>query len=225
LKVLDKGKLELIDFMGSDEKVISMATISTDKEIVKERYESFIYSLVMKGHHVPFEHCQFTFYIKAPIFVLRQLMRYRTGSYSERSMRYTEGLADFYNPDSNQAIEKLNDNECDLYYDLRKERNKKEMARIVYSLNIYSELYMTIDLRNLINFLSFRTDKHTQKESREYANKIIEILEQYNCFKYSVKAIKDYIKLYQHIRSFHTEKDLKNIYRMMIDYKNNKGEK
>ena len=48
----------------------------------------------------PFEHNAFRFHIRAPIFVVREWMRHRVGSFNEFSMRYAKATSDFYVPDA-----------------------------------------------------------------------------------------------------------------------------
>lgn len=52
----------------------------------------------------------------------------------------------------------------------------REQARKDLPLSTYTEAYWKIDLHNLIHFLGLRMDKHAQKEIREYANQIGEIV-------------------------------------------------
>lgn len=55
----------------------------------------------------------------------------------------------------------------------------REMARIVMPLNAMTELYMTVDLHNMLRFLNLRMDLHAQKEIRDYANVIGHIVQQW----------------------------------------------
>lgn len=50
----------------------------------------------------------------------------------------------------------------------------RELARINLSLNFYTQWYWKIDLHNLFNFISLRTDPHAQYEIRVYADAIQE---------------------------------------------------
>lgn len=52
----------------------------------------------------------------------------------------------------------------------------RELARISLPLSAYTQWYWKIDLHNLLSFLKLRTDPHAQKEIREYANIIAEIV-------------------------------------------------
>lgn len=48
----------------------------------------------------------------------------------------------------------------------------KEQARKDIPVSTYSTLYWTMDVRNLLHFMSLRCDKHAQEEIRDYANVI-----------------------------------------------------
>lgn len=101
-KVLDKGFIKLIDYMGSDESVVKAARVSYDannKQHTQEENAKLINYLMKYNHSSPFEMCEIELHIKAPIFVARQWMRHRMASYNEISARYTEVKDSFYIPD------------------------------------------------------------------------------------------------------------------------------
>jgi thymidylate synthase (FAD) len=106
IKVLDKGFVELIDVMGSDARIVACARISYDHETKGEEADKKLIRFLLKHHHMsPFEQPHVTFRMKAPIFVLRQLMRHRMANWNEVSLRYVEfgdpqhdDLEDFYVP-------------------------------------------------------------------------------------------------------------------------------
>lgn len=55
----------------------------------------------------------------------------------------------------------------------------REQARSVLPLSTYTEIYWKCDLRNLLGFLRLRLAPDAQKEIRDYANVIAEIVEQW----------------------------------------------
>lgn len=81
-QVLDHGLVRLVDHMGSDLSVVRSARVSynaewrTGEDAGKD--EKLIHYLVKNRHTTPIEGVQFTFEVKAPIFVLRQWHRHRT---------------------------------------------------------------------------------------------------------------------------------------------------
>src|SRR4029078_5305219 len=85
---------------GSDLDVVNAARVSYGKTSteVTERDKKLIAFLMEHNHTRPFEHNQFSFLIKAPIFVARQWMRHRMNSYNEISYRYVKASLEFYTP-------------------------------------------------------------------------------------------------------------------------------
>lgn len=166
--------------------------------------EKLINYLWKNKHTSPFEACTITFEVKAPIFIFRQWHRHRTWSYNEVSARYTELPNECYVPEidvvgsqsannkqvrdmnninivgADKGIEKLirHNTEAhllyaELIYDLKWPR---ELARMVLPLNTYSRMFATVNLLNLLKFLSLRDHSHAQFEIREYAKAMKELI-------------------------------------------------
>lgn len=157
------------------------------------------------AHTTPFEAVTFTFEVKAPIFVFRQWHRHRTWSFNELSARYRELPEEFYVPSpenigvqsasSKQArlIEQWDDEavamrrtQCadlrkameqafDVYRDLLHYGWPRELARSVLPVATYSHMFATVDLLNLLRFLTLRCDAHAQHEIRVYADAMREL--------------------------------------------------
>ncbi len=78
IKVLDKGFVRLINFMGGDETVVLAARVSTGKGLKGEEQDRKLINYLMKHRHeTPFEHSVFQFHISCPLFVARQWFRHR----------------------------------------------------------------------------------------------------------------------------------------------------
>src|ERR1700686_1662122 len=107
IKVLDHGHVRLVESMGSDLSIVRNARVSYDAEWRTGEDDGkdarLIDYLVKHGHTSPFEAVQFTFDVKAPIFVFRQWHRHRTWSFNEISARYAELPEEFYVP----AVEQI----------------------------------------------------------------------------------------------------------------------
>lgn len=82
MQVLDKGFVELIDHMGTDLSCVNGARISVGKrkEVFDDRDAQLIDYLAEHDHTSPFRIPHLVFHIKAPIFVMRQWIRYKVGS-------------------------------------------------------------------------------------------------------------------------------------------------
>ncbi len=200
MKVLDKGFVELIDFMGSDLRAVEAARVSFQKGLSGEKRDRKLIDFLMEnGHESPFEHIVFTFRIKAPMFVARQWFRHRISSFNEISGRYSVIKHEFYYPETlriqdtvnkqgslfgmekalqNTGIEKIKKQTEDCYNtyeELLASGVAKEMARMVLPVNIYTQWFWTINVRSLMNFLNLRADSHAQYEIQEYARIIADI--------------------------------------------------
>jgi len=199
--VLDKGFIKLVDFIGGDLRCVQSARVSFDSQSKgEERDKKLIEYLIKHEHWTPFEHSVFQFHIKCPIFVARQWMRHRWGSYNEVSARYTEVKDEFYIPQKFRVQDTINkqgsleSNKLDNENLLKEYENSinssfktykyliengvaREMARMVIPVSQYTQYYWTVNSRSLLNFLKLRMDEHAQYEIREYAKKIAIIFE------------------------------------------------
>lgn len=206
--VLDHGEVLLVDSMAADAKVVGAARISTGKVQTgytsgfgpeqAEKDRKLINYLMSNGHGTPFEHAVFQFYVKAPIFVVREWQRHRVASYNEFSMRYAEVTdeAEFYipghireqDPANKQSSVIVTDydragyvaNNIDLikqetelafstYRGLLSNGVAREMARLVLTVNVYTKFWFTVNARSLMNFLMLRNAPSAQWEIQQYA--------------------------------------------------------
>jgi thymidylate synthase (FAD) len=204
IKVLDKGFIRLVDYYGSDSRIVQSARVSYGAGTKTVREDKMLIDyLWMNEHTSPFEQVVFTFHCKLPIFIARQWIRHRTARVNEISGRYSVMKDEFYIPDEKHVSLQSKDNKQgratdDVPAELRAKvldiinsNNKtsfehyesmvedgiaKELARISLPLNLYTEWYWQIDLKNLLHFLKLRMDHHAQYEIREYANAMAEVV-------------------------------------------------
>ena len=201
-KVLDKGFVRLVDFMGGDAAVVRAARVSYGQGSKgEERDRRLIEYLMRHNHGTPFEHAVFTFHVKAPIFVARQWFRHRIGSFNEISGRYTVyDDTEVYLPmhwrvqdkenKQGSVIKEEGDIEQSYLLDTARMMVKdvirlykrlvevglaKELARVILPLGIYTQFYWTVNARSLMNFLTLRLDPHAQLEMRFYALAVAKI--------------------------------------------------
>ena len=156
-----------------------------DEGLDASRSKGLINYLMRDRHGSPFEHNSMTFYVQAPIFVFREFMRHRIASYNEESGRYRELNPVFYVPAADRNLvqvgkpgaydflpgsaeqTELVENETKRvsadafasYQRMLEAGVAREVARIVLPLNIYSSMYVTMNARSLMNFLSLRTKR------------------------------------------------------------------
>ncbi len=180
--VLNAGYVRLVEYMGGDKSVIRNARRcwrSEDKSN-EQSDRNLIRHLLQKGHMTPFEAMVFTFDVKCPIFVARQWMRHRIGSFNEESLRYCVAEREYFIPHGlNQkqlALWKIYNEEQFDRYNLMKQTLPKEQARSILPLGTYTKFYWTVNGRSLMNFLKLRLDKSAQAEIREYAKAILDMV-------------------------------------------------
>ena len=161
--------VELIETFGSDSKAVDMARISFgSRDPFRAEQYQFIKRLLKNRHLVPFEHNAITYFIECPIYVARQIQRYRTAIISERSLRYCEPLEEEVKDPNTEFYREA-------YKALIRGGLKKEKARAILPLWTITQFYFTINLRNLLHLFDQRLDAHAQEETRELAGKMFEI--------------------------------------------------
>ncbi|MCL2233229.1 MAG: FAD-dependent thymidylate synthase [Treponema sp.] len=201
--VLDKGFIRLVDYMGTDERVVQSARVSYGGGTKSYREDAGLIDYLLRNAHTsPFEQIVLTFHVKLPIFVARQWVRHRTARLNEVSGRYSVMKDEFYVPSPDDLAIQSTDNKqgrstdaldpalaekiraaftddqkaaYTSYKSLVDEGLARELARINLPLSLYTEWYWQIDLHNLFHFLKLRLDAHAQKEIRLYAEVIFEI--------------------------------------------------
>ena len=154
-------------------------------EQAQARSAGLVNYLMRDRHGSPFEHTSMTFYVQAPIFVFREFMRHRIASYNEESGRYRELRPVFYVPGPERRLVQegkpgayrftagtpdqhaLVDAEVrasstrayEAYRAMLDAGVAREVARVVLPVTTYSSMYVTMNARALMNFLSLRTQR------------------------------------------------------------------
>jgi thymidylate synthase (FAD) len=197
IRVLDHGFVRLDDSMATDLSVVNAARVSfaRRKEAMDESDEGLIRFLMRDRHGTPYEHNAFRFHIRAPIFVTREWMRHRIGSFNEFSMRYAKATDDFYVPEpedvrsqvgrpgaysfepvapelaetAREALQDVYEHAYGTYERLVEAGVARELARSVIPVGAYTEFFWTVNARALMNFVSLRAAETAQREIRRYA--------------------------------------------------------
>jgi len=182
IKVLNLGHVKLVERMGGDRAVVRAARRcwrSIGEDGASD--ERLLLHLLRHNHGTPFEHAVYTFDVKCPLFVARQWFRHRISSYNEVSLRYCVAEKEYYVPDDvNEATRLTYDRTIResfrVYDEMLSAGVRKEIARAVLPLALYTEFYWTVNVRSLMNFLDLRLAPGAQREIRYYAQAILEIL-------------------------------------------------
>ena len=202
--VLDHGFVRLVDYMGSDDRIVQSARVSYGEGTKTYRQDKGLINYLLRNDHTsPFEQVVFTFHLKMPIFVARQWVRHRMGRMNEISGRYSVMKDECYIPDKDHIALQSEDNKqgrkdeavdsataekiqnmlkaeqdriFSNYHELLDMGIAREISRIDLPLSLYTEFYWQMDLHNLFHFLALRMDGHAQYEIRAYANVIFDIV-------------------------------------------------
>lgn len=177
------------------------------REETREKKDAGLINYLMREKHgSPFEHNSMTFYVKAPIMVFREFQRHRVGfSYNEASGRYSKLNPTFWVPSQDRPLQNIGtssrpemaplgveaweegvalltegyENDWRIYEALLDLGWANEAARAKLPVGIYSEMYVTMNLRSALNFLSLRTHEpvanhvsRPQKEIEDVAREI-----------------------------------------------------
>lgn len=183
IEVLDRGFVELVDLLGGDGTAVRAARVSYMSKSDPDGDRRLLDLLMKQGHESPFEHVVFTFRVKAPIFVARQWHRHRIASVNERSGRFTEFAEEFYIPGEDRAgggAELMRESMHRSFEDYKKLLDKgvkRETARMVLPVSLYTEWFWSVNVRSLMNFLDQRADAHAQYEIQRYALAVAEFFE------------------------------------------------
>jgi len=196
-----------LDFCAIDTDPALVARTSFAKGLVEhtqEQDEQLVEYLIRNQHTAPLEFTTVYLEFKMPLFVARQVMRHRTASINEVSGRYVTLPKDWYIPevvrgkhsggnkqgsednlpeDKQETFKEVLNGHCLHGYNQYQAAINSgvcpEQARMLLSLNHYTQFVWKQDLHNLMHFLSLRLDEHAQWEVRQYADAIYKLLKNY----------------------------------------------
>jgi thymidylate synthase (FAD) len=217
INCLDKGYVELISYTpDGDLLVVNAARASFDKQHLtfdNQKDTKLINYLAEHKHVLPFRHPHVTLRLYCPIFILRQLGKHQVGfSWSEVSRRYISTEPEFYVPSEwrktalnvkqgssdeisisselvAKNVSKSNADAINYYNNLIKDGICAEQARTILPQSMYTTTITTGSLLGWMHLYKQRTDSHTQKETREYAFAIGQIINE--LYPISFNALKN----------------------------------
>lgn len=170
----------------------------------RDRVKGLINFLWREGHYSPFEHSNFTFRVNTPLFVSREIMTHKRSLHiNEESQRYSAIEPKFYIPSTQrplvqkgkagqynfeqgsstqytqvQSMLEYNSRTAWATYQGMLELGvAKEVARDALPVNIFTNLYVTVNARNLLHFIDRRAEAQALYEIQEVANKMADHIE------------------------------------------------
>ena len=198
--------VELLGHYGSDEVIACSAWTSTSRELdenKRQRIPKLIDMLWSNGHETPFEKGSVHFLVDCDIASHIHLLKHRISSLNAESARYKElkenkmfipedwpafwqRILEEYTEDGNRLYHKCI---ADLEPELGRKR-AKESARFFKTYNSRIQADVQFNMRSFANFLKLRNSEHAQKEIREIAQKMLDLVEsiEENPFKHTLNS-------------------------------------
>jgi len=186
---LPSSAFEFIRWGSTDWSSSINASLRNDREL-KTFEEIAQHELDRKDAHISRQIARHnkriaTFRVKVPIFIARQVMRHRSFSYQELSRRYTTDKQvplEFWLPQMmpnwaatlNDTYRKSMNTYSLMLLDL-----PPEQARCVLPQGAYTEFWMMGNTAAWRNYFKLRLDLHTQKEHRELAQAMADLLKEH----------------------------------------------
>jgi thymidylate synthase (FAD) len=197
--ILSHGFVALVDYMGDDAAIVQAARVSYGRGTKTVRDDRGLIRYLMRHRHTtPFEMVELKFLVRLPIFVARQFIRHRTGSFNEASARYSivpdeyellppeairrqstrnrQGRGEALPPETvtqfRDDLDRVSREAYAAYEKALAAGVAREVARLILPVSYYTQWYWKTNLWNLFHFLSLRLDLHAQEEIRGYAAEI-----------------------------------------------------
>jgi thymidylate synthase (FAD) len=221
IPVYEHGFVGLTDVFGDDSTPPKTARISYGegtKSVNDDR--NLLRYLIRHKHTTPIEMVVLRFHLKLPIFVMRQHVRHRMAVMNEYSGRYSEMSDEFYVPyhediflqsttnkqgsqedpdlvefETKQKAQEIYDRCNKVTYEGYRELLDlglaRELARIPLGVGNYTECYWQINLHNFFHYSYLRRDSHAQKQIRDFADPMFELVERK--LPIACEAFNDYI--------------------------------
>jgi len=215
---MNENRVELIGYYGSDLTHAQSAWTSTYRDIDEEklkRVDKLLNMLAKEGHHTPFEKSALHFLVTVDQATHIHILKHRvTVSVNGESHRYKELKEDkFYMPDDWACLD-IENKEYDVWFQKLKQyteegnelyhqcledltpvlgrKRAKESARFFKTMNSQVTMDVMFNWRSFYHFQKLRNDEHSQKEVREVAQKMLELVKRIegNPFEKTIKAFK-----------------------------------
>ena len=201
------NSVELLGYYGSDEVIACSAWTSTSRELTegkRARIGKLIHMLWSNGHETPFEKGIVHFLVDTDIASHIHLLKHRISSLNAESARYKELKEDkYYIPDDwpkkwQDILTDYTDAGNELYHQCVEEleptlgrKRTKESARFFKTYNSQIQADIMFNIRSFANFIKLRNSEHAQKEIREIAQKMLDLVQniEYNPFKHTLEAM------------------------------------
>lgn len=203
---MSDNSVELLGWYGNDESHALSAWCSTKRELTDERkarIDKMLKSLAENGHHTPFEKSYLHFLVTCDTASHIHFLKHRIGvSVNAESARYKELKDDkYYIPDDwpndvreivGREVEKLYEQyhlTLDYLVKCGMDRKRaKESARFLLPYANQLTLDVGFNFRSFMYFQSLRNKPDAQKEIRDIAQRMLELVWETGDFNLSLEA-------------------------------------
>ncbi len=200
------NEVELLGTYGGDETHALSAWTSTSRDLTDEkrgRMDKLLNTLAKEGHHTPFEKSMQHFLIKVDTASHIHTIKHRIGvQVNGESARYREHTQDnWYIPadwpvEEQERLNRVTKQAFEDYHDVLERlvkggmdrKRAKESARFYLPYNAQLTLDVSFNFRSFMHFQGLRNDEHAQKEIREIAQKMLELVQATGQFDLSLEA-------------------------------------
>lgn len=213
---MNRNTVELLGYYGSDLTHAQSAWTSTSRDLTEEKLErvpKLLQMLASEGHYTPFEKSSLHFLVTVEQATHIHLLKHRIGvSINGESARYKELKEDkYYLPEDWKGsgengdvltywydeLESLTRDANESYHKCLEDltpilgrKRAKESARFFKTFNSQITMDIMFNWRSFYHFQKLRNDEHAQKEVREIAQQMLDLVKNIegNPFKYTIKA-------------------------------------
>jgi thymidylate synthase (FAD) len=207
------NSVELLGFYGSDVSHACSAWTSTNRDLDDgkiNRIPELLKMLASEEHHTPFEKSSLHFLVNVDQATHIHLLKHRVGvSINGESARYKELKEDkFYLPEDWKGVGDDSDTWLNRLKEYTEEGNRlyhkcledltpilgrkraKESARFFKTMNSQITMDVMFNWRSFAHFQKLRNSKDSQKEVREIAEQMLELVKNIegNPFKHTIIA-------------------------------------
>ena len=201
-----ENRVDIIGHYGSDETIACSAWTSTSRNLTddkKKRIPKLIDMLWSEGHETPFEKGLVHFLVDCDIASHIHLLKHRISSLNAESARYKELKEDkSYIPldwtaEWQMKLSKYTNEGNKLYHECMSDlsetlgrKRAKESARFFKTYNSQIQSDVSFNMRSFANFLKLRNSEHAQKEIRQIAQKMLDLVKniEENPFKHTLSS-------------------------------------
>lgn len=203
---MNKNKVELLGWYGSDQVHAQSAWTSTSRDLTEDKIQripQLLKMLAQEGHHTPFEKSSLHFLVTVDQATHIHFLKHRIGvSINGESARYKELKEDkFYLPEDwdgtywNTRLEMFTEESNKLYHRCLEEltpilgrKRAKESARFFKTFNSQITMDVMFNWRSFNHFLTLRDSEHAQIEVRDIAREMLVLVRMIPEFKHTIEA-------------------------------------